>query len=158
GGLTGRVITAAGEPVASLPVELIGGRPPLLRRGPPALLQEGGPDLHPPRGPPGTGAGGPLPLPPLEPRPPGRLRPDPGGPRALLWPLEVTPVSGETRDVGDIKLPEAVTLLGRVVDEHGTPIAGARVRATDFPYASALPDVAQFRKGGGGVFVNPRDS
>src|SRR5262249_35768846 len=134
-----------------------GGRRSLLIRGGAAFLQEGGLDFDPVVGHAVTEADGRFKLRELEPRTVGALMLDPGGPRALLWPLEITPVSGETRDLGDIKLPESVTLLGRVVDEHGLPVAGARVRATDFPYASAVPDIAQFRKGGGGAFVNPRD-
>ncbi|HKE00253.1 MAG TPA: carboxypeptidase-like regulatory domain-containing protein, partial [Planctomycetota bacterium] len=59
---------------------------------------------------------------------------------------------GEQVDLGDVKLDPMLTLRGRVVDEAGRPIAGARVRA------SALPAIV-FQSGFGevgpglGVFV-----
>lgn len=158
GELTGRVITSEGAAVPGLPVSLVGGRRSLLIRGSSAFLEEGGLDFDPIAGSALTEADGRFHMRGIEPRTIGALLLDPGGPRALLWPLEVTPVSGETRDVGDIVLPATVTLRGRVVDEKGAPIVGARVRATDFPYASFAPDIAQFRAGGGFCVVDgPRD-
>jgi protocatechuate 3,4-dioxygenase beta subunit len=153
GGLTGRVLTSDQQPVPNLPVELLGGRRSLIIRSASAFLQEGGLDFDPVVGRAVTGADGRFQLADLQPRTVGVLVLDPGGPRALLWPLEVSPVSGETRDLGDIVLPARATLRGRIADEHDQPIAGARVRATEAEQVSFVPDIAHFREGGGVAVV-----
>jgi 5-hydroxyisourate hydrolase-like protein (transthyretin family) len=149
GALTGRVLHADGQPVPGLPLELLGGRRSLIIRSITAFMEEGGLGFDPVVGRAVTDGEGRFRLEDLQPRTIGALVLDPAGPRALLWPLEVTPVTGETRDLGDIVLPATCTLRGIVVDEHNRPVAGARVRATDLPGVDFVPDVAQFRAGGG---------
>ena len=150
GKLTGRVLDADLAPVPGLPLELLGGRRSLIIRSVSAFLQPGGLDLDPVVGRTVTGADGRFELVDLQPRTVGLLLLDPCGPRALLWPLEVSPVAGETRDLGDLVLPATATLRGKVLDEHSAPVAGARVRATEFPYMTFVPaDVTHFREGGG---------
>jgi len=55
------------------------------------------------------------------------------GPRATLRILDREFPRGETVDVGDIVLVPNVVFTGRIVDEGGNPIAGARVRGTSVP-------------------------
>jgi RNA polymerase sigma factor (sigma-70 family) len=60
---------------------------------------------------------------------------DLGGPRSTLRVLETAFVPGEIVDLGDVRLPATAALVGRVVDESGQPVTGARVRAADVPDA-----------------------
>jgi RNA polymerase sigma-70 factor (ECF subfamily) len=60
---------------------------------------------------------------------------DLGGARPSVRVLDVAFVAGECAELGDIVLAPTAVVRGRVVDEHGAPVAGARVRAgalTDF--------------------------
>lgn len=149
GALVGRVLEADGTPVPDLPIELLGGRRSTIFRSTTAWLEEGGLDLDPVVGATRTDAEGRFRLADLQPRTLGLLMLDPGGPRALLWPLEHTPVAGETRDLGDLVLPATATLAGRVLDERNAPVAGARVRATELPGIDFVPEVVHAREGGG---------
>jgi len=56
-----------------------------------------------------------------------------GGPRATLRVVERSLASGGVVDLGDIVLPPSLAFTGRVVNEGGAPIAGARVRGTTLP-------------------------
>ena len=56
---------------------------------------------------------------------------DPAGPRATARVLDHALIPGADVDLGDIVLGSFVTFAGRIVDESGTPVAGARVRATN---------------------------
>lgn len=47
-------------------------------------------------------------------------------------PVQLTPAPGEVKDLGDVRLKTGATLVGRVVGSDG-PIAGARVRAARLP-------------------------
>ncbi len=58
---------------------------------------------------------------------------DLGGPRATLRMIEHALPHGERTDIGDVVLAPFGVLTGRVVDESGAPLAGARVRAGPFP-------------------------
>lgn len=154
GGLTGRIVERtpddpdAVRPVAGLNVELAGGRKSAIMPPHDALLDPSQLEAHFILGAAQTGEDGRFRIEGIDPRTIGALLIDPGGPKALFWPLEVTPVSGETSDLGDLLLPSMATLTGTVVDERGTPIAGARVRATDLPLPEAFAGVADFRAGG----------
>lgn len=48
-------------------------------------------------------------------------------------PITRTPSPGEIVDLGDIVLPDAGVIVGRVVNEEGNPVGGALVRAVDLP-------------------------
>lgn len=58
---------------------------------------------------------------------------DLGGPRATFRVLDHALVHKERVDIGDVVLAPYGVLSGRVLDEGGAPIAGARVRAAPFP-------------------------
>lgn len=44
-----------------------------------------------------------------------------------------TPSPGEIVDLGDVVLPDAGVIVGKIVDEDGEPVAGALVRCVDLP-------------------------
>ena len=154
GGLTGRVLEhTPGDPdtlrpVAGLNLELAGGRKSAIMPPRDALLDPTQLEARFILGATQTGEDGRFRIEAIDPRTLGVLLIDPGGPRGMFWPLEITPVSGVTADLGDLLLPAMATLTGTVVDERGTPIAGARVRATDLPMPEAFAGVADFRTGG----------
>ena len=154
GGLTGRILEhTPGDPdtlrpVAGLNVELAGGRKSAIMPARDALLDPTQLEAHFILGAATTDGDGRFRIEAIDPRTLGVLLIDPGGPRGMFWPLEVTPVSGQTCDLGDLLLPAMASLTGTVVDERGTPIAGARVRATDLPMPEAFAGVADFRAGG----------
>ncbi|RKY19465.1 MAG: hypothetical protein DRQ55_10495 [Planctomycetota bacterium] len=145
GGIIGRVVEAHGGAVPDLPLELLGGGlesvlPPLdaiVRGESPELAVELGSTL--------TDSEGRFRFEGLEPRMLGLLVLDPGGPRAMLHMLDESPVSGATRDLGDIVLPATVTLSGRVIDAERRPLPGVRVRATDLPAIVLGSGVADWR-------------
>jgi protocatechuate 3,4-dioxygenase beta subunit len=154
GGLTGRILEARpdGEPPRPVPdfrVELVGGLKSSIMLPHDAIRAEGGVELQAVAASATTDVEGRFRMTGIDPRIFGALLLDPGGPRAMLHLLEQSPVSGETRDLGDIVLPLSVTLRGTVVDERGLPVEGARVRGTDLPVLDALADVGDFRAGGG---------
>jgi len=160
GGLTGRVLEhtpGAPEtlrPVAGLSIELAGGRKSSIMPPRDALLDPARLQAEFILGSAVTDAEGRFELGSIDPRTLGALLLDPGGPRGMFWPLEVTPVGGRTSDLGDLVLPPTATLFGRVVDERSAPIAGARVRATDLPIPEAFAGpVAGFRGGSGLAFA-----
>ena len=158
GALTGRVLEADGAPVAGMTVELLGGRKSMVALPRDALLSEGGLDVNPVVGQAVTGEDGRFRLTDLEPRTFGGLVLDPSGPRAVLRLLDVSPSSGQERDLGDIVLVATATLKGNIIDDRGAPLAGVRVRATQVPMAgmpgmeSVIGAIADFR-GGGAVLV-----
>lgn len=69
----------------------------------------------------------------LEPRALYVLGLDPNGSRATIRMIDKAPNSGQLVDLGDIALDAFVVFTGRVADERGTPIANARVRASNLP-------------------------
>jgi len=133
GGLTGRVVEEDGTPVPGVLVEAAGADVVAILESltladslagpPPALDVVLGSDT--------TAEDGTFVIRDLEPATLGVLLVDARGPRNHLRPIEQTPVSGETLDVGDIVLPGTVTFSGLVLDDDGRPVEGARVRATD---------------------------
>jgi RNA polymerase sigma factor (sigma-70 family) len=126
--LRGRVLEHDGVPVPDLPVALVevdeaelfparlatlGGQPPLSLLAAESVTDaEGTFELH--------GA---------KTRGIHALGLDLGGPRATLRMLEAPLVPGATAELGDVRLAPYGSLAGRVVDEDGRGIAGARVRA-----------------------------
>ncbi len=69
----------------------------------------------------------------LEPRSIYVLGVDPVGPRSTVRMVDKAPNAGEVVDLGDVVLDPFVIFTGRVVDKRGTPIADARVRASNLP-------------------------
>lgn len=69
----------------------------------------------------------------LEPRGIYILGLDLNGPRATIRFVDKAPNSGELVDLGDVMLDPFVVFTGRVVDERRSPVAGARVRASNLP-------------------------
>lgn len=125
-GLTGRVVEADGTPVPDLGVELIEVRPFRFL----ATLPGVEPADEPPavRSAARTDAGGRFRLDGARLHGVHALAIDAGGPRGDLVFLSEGLLSGEVRDVGDVVLEPVALVTGVVVDEHGAPIAGARVR------------------------------
>jgi len=97
----------------------------------------------------------------LDPRMPHALVLGNGTARATIRFLDHSPGPGETVDLGDIALAPYATLVGRVRDEDGNPVGGARVRASDLPAIVFALDVGDLRpgcafSGEGQVFPLPR--
>lgn len=159
GALTGRVVQQAADspqslqPVPGLAIELVGGRASTFLRPRDALLDPAQLEPQLILGATATDDEGRFRIEGIDPRTIGALLLDPGGPRALFWPLEITPQSAQTADLGDLVLPAMATLFGTIADERGTPVEGARVRATDLPLPEAFSGVADFRAGGGVVIA-----
>jgi hypothetical protein len=80
---------------------------------------------------------------------------DLGGARGTLRVIDRSLASGELFDLGDVVLGAFVTFKGKVEDEDGKPIAGARIRATTLPPIVFQPGVADV---GRAVGVLPRQS
>jgi hypothetical protein len=74
---------------------------------------------------------------------------DLGGPRGTLRAIDRTLPSGEVVDLGDVVLGACVTWRGRVEDEDGKAVAGARVRATTLPALVFQPGVADVARAAG---------
>lgn len=149
GALTGRVLEADLTPVVGMNVELAGGRASTFMLPARSFLREGGLTLDLIAGSAVTDSEGRFRMVDIDPRTFGLLMLDPGGPRVMVKVLDVTPESGEERDLGDIILPATATLFGIVIDETNLPVVGARVRATEFSYLAMVPEIADFRAGGG---------
>ncbi|MBI5432632.1 MAG: carboxypeptidase regulatory-like domain-containing protein [Planctomycetes bacterium] len=66
--------------------------------------------------------------------------------RCALFRVRIAWSPGERRDLGELVLPPSGTLTGRVVDEHGAPLAGVRIRAGEL----------DARLGGSGFFEGLR--
>lgn len=152
GGLTGRVVEEDGEPVADMPLILLGGGAVAFLPALDTLTRTGELSLDPELGSTRTDDEGRFWFSELDPRILGAVMVDPGGPRTFLHIVEESPVSGAERDLGDIVLPAGVTLIGRVIDERGAPLPDVRVRATDVQAMILGSGVADFRAGGG-VYV-----
>jgi protocatechuate 3,4-dioxygenase beta subunit len=70
---------------------------------------------------------------------------DLAGPRATVRVIDRSLVNRERTDVGDVVLAPYGVLSGRVVDENGAPVAGARVRAGPFPAEILQAQLQEFR-------------
>ncbi|HKE02145.1 MAG TPA: carboxypeptidase regulatory-like domain-containing protein [Planctomycetota bacterium] len=145
-GIVGRVVEPTGEPVAGAVVELVGGLVDLVTADVDQLLFD--PDSFHVRfemAKQTTGKDGRFRFARVDPRVWYLLGVNLGGlPRPQVRFVDRAPSPGETADLGDIALDPMVTLVGRVVDEAGRGVAGARVRAT------TLPGIV-FQAGGGHV-------
>ncbi len=149
GSLTGRVVEEDGTPVAGVSVTLFGGRLTQLRLDQGSFFsgENIAPELL---------AGEAIT------DPTGRFRIDRvdpelmlvagidlGGPRGTVRFLEQSVDTGQCADVGDLVLARYATFVGRVADEDGNLLGGARVRATDVPKEAIDFGVADLGPGGG---------
>ncbi|MBI4881128.1 MAG: sigma-70 family RNA polymerase sigma factor [Planctomycetes bacterium] len=132
-GVTGRLVSAGGEPAALLEVCLLELRPECLfglqASAFAAALAAPRIELSRTR----TGADGRFRLEGAHGRALHGLGIDLGGPRAALRAIDVALPPGELTDLGDVLLDPVVAFFGLVVDEEGRPIAGARVRTANVP-------------------------
>ncbi|MSR47385.1 MAG: carboxypeptidase regulatory-like domain-containing protein [Planctomycetes bacterium] len=128
-GLRGRLIEEDGTPVPNLKVDLI-----QLEFDLAMATIEGGFGKPPPRfrepivGTTTSGADGAFLLRDVESSNIMLLGIDLGGGRGLARLVEATFARGQQSDLGDIVMPPHITLTGKVEDEDGAPVAGARVR------------------------------
>ena len=138
GGVRGRVLEADRQPAVDLMVSVLELQTSQFLREPEVLLAEAddGPSLEVAQA--TTDEEGRFELQGLEPRAFHFLALDFHGPRATARILDHTPGPGEWVDVGDIVLEPFITFVGRVVDEHGEPVPGARVRGTNLPMAQLV--------------------
>lgn len=79
-----------------------------------------------------------------------------GGPRATVRFVDCSFSAGAIVDLGDIVLQPYSTFVGKLVDEDGSPVAGARIRATNLPSIIFQFGVADLEPDGGVVFPDPR--
>ncbi|MHC4944742.1 MAG: carboxypeptidase-like regulatory domain-containing protein, partial [Planctomycetota bacterium] len=68
------------------------------------------------------------------------------GPRSTSRFLDTVPGPGETKDVGDIVLAAFAVLTGKIVDDEGAPVQGARVRTTQLPPIVFISGLQDFRE------------
>jgi hypothetical protein len=135
GAFKGRLLEPDRAPAARLPVSAVEFEPSRFLLEAEVLLDEKRetPPIESARA--VTGDDGVFLLEGLEPRAVHLLGIDLGGPRSAFRIVDMSPISGQVVDLGDIVLEPFVTFVGRVIDEDGKPVAGARVRATNFPAA-----------------------
>ena len=77
-------------------------------------------------------------------------------PHSAYVPVRTTPTAGATVDVGDILLEARGTIVGRLEDEDGEPVAGADVWAADVPGLITLAvNVERFDPSQGGMMALP---
>jgi len=86
----------------------------------------------------------------------------PSSPRVPLRLIGEALAPGKLVDLGDVVLRDGATLAGRLIDAHGAPVAGARLRAGEL--MPDLPELAQIFAFGavdlrpdGGVFVGDEE-
>ncbi len=158
--VSGRLVEGDGTPVPDMAVALVGGRPSMVLEPASTFLALSQAELLESVDPLSgvmdvivgddvTDEEGRFQLVDLEPRTIGALLIDAGGPRAHVAFLPATPESGEHKDIGDIVMPGSITFVGRVVDQRGKAIPGARVRATNLPSYAVGMGFAEYRAGGG---------
>lgn len=128
-GLKGRLVEEDGTPIGHLQVDLLDFEIDLMM-----ATIEGGFAQPPPRfknpivGTTKAGADGRFVLTHVESGNINLIAIDLGGGRGTVRLIEKSFARGEDNDLGDIALPPHVTLVGKVADDDGNPIAGARIR------------------------------
>ncbi len=145
-GITGRVLTADGAPLADAAVELIELRLDRLfgDREAPFSKAESAPTLVAGTG--RTDAHGRFVLQGARAHGLHGLCVDPGGPRAQLRIVDLQLSSGAVTDLGDVVLAPTVAWCGKVVDADGAPVADARVRAVPVPLPLNAIGAEQYRR------------
>lgn len=125
-GVRGRLLEADGSPTAHTAITLLAWDRGHLTTSLAAARSPDGP--FPESGRTTTDAEGRFAFDRIEPAAIHALAVDAGGPRSTLKGIDVPLVSGTMLDLGDIRLGAAAELSGRIVDDAGAPVAGARIR------------------------------
>lgn len=71
-----------------------------------------------------------------------------GGSRPQFRILDMVPNAGQVIDLGDIPLDPYIILTGRILDEKGNPIPGARIRASAIPSIVIAAGMGEVRPDG----------
>lgn len=140
-GLIGRVVESDGTPVAGIRVALLGFQAGLLFDG--AALGQETPSIELEET--VTDAAGKFLLGGANQHSLHGLGVDLGGPRSTLRVIDRTLVHRERTDLGDVVLAPFGVLTGRITDERGGPLAGARVRCGPFPAEILQAHPEEFR-------------
>ncbi len=128
-GVTGRIVEVDGTPIAGLRVELLQLEVSLALEAASTPLGNETPEVDETR----TGPDGRFVLGGAHPSAFHALGIDRGGPRGTLRVIERALALDERTDLGDIVLAGFGTIFGKVIDEDGEPVAGARVRVAPVP-------------------------
>jgi protocatechuate 3,4-dioxygenase beta subunit len=143
----GRVVEVEGTPVPGMKVEFFGLSALDLFQDAGAFFQEEPPALSFRTGVTNTGDDGLFVFKDVDPRAIYVLGVDLEGARSTSRIIDAIPGPGETVDLGDIVLAPHAVLIGKVVDEPGNPVSGARVRATQLPPVIFISGIQNYRDG-----------
>lgn len=149
-GIGGRIVEPDGVPVPGATVDLLGGLIEYITLDIDKLLFE--PDSYAvniTKQTAQSGADGRFQFTKIDPRGYFMIGVNLGKGRPAFRLVDNTPMPGESVDLGDIALDPRLTIIGRVVDEGGKPIQGARVRATNAPALIFQSGVAHLNPGTG---------
>ncbi|MHC4941999.1 MAG: sigma-70 family RNA polymerase sigma factor [Planctomycetota bacterium] len=134
GGFRGRVLKAAGgAPVSGVRVEILGFRPNDLFQGMSSRNEEEPTRFAFRTSMTHTVKDGTFFLEGIFPSAIYLLAVDRGGEHPCSRLIDAQPNPGEMHDLGDIMLHQTAVLAGRVMDDQGSPLMGARVRAVQLP-------------------------
>lgn len=143
--LKGRVVEADGTPVGEMDVELFGmGAQDLIHDGM-RFMEDVAPSFEFNHGKTETAEDGTFRLADVYPRSMYILGIDLDGGRATSRFLDSMPGPGEVKDIGDVVLEPSTVILGKLIDEAGEPVHGARVRAVQLIPAVFLTGLQEFR-------------
>lgn len=147
-GLLGRVVEPDGRPVPGVPVELLGGLIEFFALDIDKILFEPESfDVQITQQKRSTDAEGRFRFEQVDPRGYYLLGINLGKGRPQIRFVDRAPLPGETVDLGDLALDPPLALTGRVVDEGGRGVAGARVRATTIPPIAFQAGIANLQPG-----------
>lgn len=149
-GIIGRVVEPDGRPVKNASVELIGGLLEFFTLDIDKLLFESDTyfvDVTQQKQ--STNEAGEFRFAKVDPRGYYIIGVNLGKGRPALRLVDHTPMPGESVDLGDIALDPWLTVRGRLVDERGKGVSGARVRVTNIPAIAFQAGIANIQPGTG---------
>ncbi|MBL8766896.1 MAG: carboxypeptidase regulatory-like domain-containing protein [Planctomycetes bacterium] len=155
-GLTGRIVELDGTPVAKIDVELLGVAMDEVFGDASRYFRTDESAFPLSRGSVKTGDDGRFRFERQDPDQFNGLGVDIGGPRATIRFVDCSFSAGQVVDIGDVVLQPFSTFVGKVVDDDGNPVAGARIRATNLPSIIFPFGVADLEPDGGVVMPHPR--
>jgi hypothetical protein len=155
-GLTGRIVELDGTPVAKIEVELLGVGMEEIFGDASRFFTDSGNPIPLTRGSVKTGDDGRFLFERQNPEQFTGLAIDIGGPRATVRFVDTSLSAGALVDIGDVVLQPYSTFVGKLVDDDGQPVAGARIRATNLPAIIFPFGAADLEPDGGVVFPAPR--